>query len=86
MGIKDRTMLRGNKHHGPPKRWKKRRNEMIMPLRASRWNRSSTCKRSLGMRRARYTGHARVSAQIHLTMAVYNLVRMLEPTRKPARA
>ena len=39
-----------------------------------------------GMRRARYTGHARVSAQIHLTMAVYNLVRMLKPTRKPARA
>ena len=86
MGIKDRTMLRGNKHHGPPKRWKKRRNEMIMPLRAPVESVFGTCKRSLGMRRARYTGHARVSAQIHLTMAVYNLARMLKPTRKPARA
>jgi IS5 family transposase len=86
MGIKDRTMLRGNRHHGPPKRWGKRRNVLIRALRAPVESVFGTCKRSLGMRRARYTGHARVSAQIYLTMTVYNLLRMLKLTQKPARA
>ena len=84
--IKDRTMLRGNRHHGPPKRWAKRRNEMISALRSPVESVFGTCKRSYGMGRARYTGRARVSAQVHLTMTVYNLARMLKlpPGASPA--
>lgn len=85
MGIKDRTMRRGDKHRGPPKRWGRRRNEMIMALRAPVESVFGTCKRSFGMRRARYVGRARASAQIHLTITVYNLSRMLKLTPGPAR-
>jgi IS5 family transposase len=86
MGIKDRTMRRGDRHRGRPARWGKRRNELIRELRAPVESVFGTCKRSLGMRRARYVGHARVEAQIVLTMTVCNLLRTIRLAPRPARA
>lgn len=86
MGIKDRTMRRGDKHRGRPARWEKRRNELIRARRAPVESVFGTCKRSLGMRRVRYVGKARAEAQIMLTMTVYNLLRMIRLTPSHARA
>lgn len=86
MGIKDRTMRRGDRHRGRPRRWEKRRNELIRARRAPVESVFGTCKRSLGMRRVRYVGRARAEAQIMLTMTVYNLLRMIKLAPRPARA
>ena len=83
MGIKDRTMRRTNKHDGPPVRWEKRRNELISALRAPVESVFGTCKRSLGMRRARYVGMRKVAAELHFKLMAYNLIRFA-PVRSSA--
>ena len=83
MGIKDRTMRRTNKHDGPLVRWEKRRNELISALRAPVESVFGTCKRSLGMRRARYVGMRKVAAELHFKLMAYNLIRFA-PVRSTA--
>lgn len=86
LGIKDRTMRRARKGRGPLVRWEKRRNDLIKPLRAPVESVFGVCKRSLGMRRARYLGHAKVEAEMLLKFTAYNLLRLDRMLRDAARA
>ena len=45
-----------------------------------------TCKRSLGMRRARYFWTTRVEAELHLKFTAYNLQLLDRALREAARA
>ena len=86
MGIKDRTMRRAVRTRGPLVRWAKRRNETISALRAPVEAVFGTCKRSLGMRRARYVGMTKVTGELHLKFTAYNLLRLDRTLRDAARA
>ena len=86
LGIKDRTMRRAKRGRGPLVRWEKRRNDLIKPLRAPVESVFGVCKRSLGMRRARYVGHAKVEAEMLLKLTAYNLLRLDRMLRDGARA
>ena len=75
MGIKDRTMLRANKHHGPLVRWKKLRNELIGRRRWPVEKVFGTLKRVYNYRRVRYLGLERNTAEMRLKLIAYNLRR-----------
>ena len=76
MGIKDRIMRRGNKHHPELPHWERRRNRLISRLRSPMENVFGTLKRSYGYRRVRYMGLQRNATELFFKCMAYNLRRM----------
>jgi len=76
VGIKNRIMRRGNKHHGLAPR-QQLRNRMIAKTRAAVETVFAVWKRSYGYRRVRYFGLARNSTQLTLLCIATNLRRAL---------
>ncbi len=79
-------MRRAKRGRGPLARWERRRNDLIKPPRAPVESVFGVCKRSLGMRRARCVGHAKVEAEMLLKLTAYNLLRLDRMLRDGARA
>ena len=76
MGIKDRIMRRGNKHHPVLPYWERRRNGLISRLRSPMENVFGTLKRSYGYRRVRYMGLERNATELFFKCMAYNLRRV----------
>lgn len=76
MGIKDRIMRRGNKHHPELPYWERQRNRLISGLRAPMEHVFGTMKRSYGYRRVRYMGLDRNGVELFFKCMAYNLRRV----------
>lgn len=87
-GIKDRLMVRPNKHHPelPPRH--KRRNQLISKVRAAVERPFAVFKEQYGMRRLRFFNLAANRTQCMLAACAYNLRRMIgalyPPDKRPA--
>ena len=75
LGIKDRIMRRGNKHHPVLPYWERRRNTLISRLRSPMENVFGTLKRSYGYRRVRYMGLERNATEWFFKCMAYDLRR-----------
>ena len=76
VGIKNRIMRRGNKHHALSAR-QKQRNRLIAPIRAGVETIFALWKRSYGYRKVRYFGLVRNATQLTLLALACNLRRAL---------
>lgn len=75
MGIEDRIMKRGNKHHPEVSEEDSRKNEMISRVRAKVEKVFGTLKRTYGYSRVRYMGLERNTTEMWLKCMAYNLRR-----------
>lgn len=75
MGIKDRIMRRGNKHHPVLPYWERKRNRLIAGRRSCVEHVFGTLKRSYGYTRVRYMGLARNTTEFFFKCIAYNLRR-----------
>lgn len=75
-GVKDRIMHRANKHHPDLTPWRKRRNALIAPLRASVETVFAVFKRRMAFARTRYIGLAKNAAHLLLIAIAYNMRRV----------
>ena len=86
MGIGNAVMHRPNKHHPVLAPGRRARNAEISKRRMPAEGVFGYFKRTLGYRRARYTGLARGETELLLKSTVYNIVRALKLGDAPARA
>ena len=75
MGIGDRIMKRGNKHHPEVSEEDRKRNELISKVRARVEKVFGTLKRTYGYSRVRYIGLERNATEMWLKCMAYNLRR-----------
>ena len=75
MGIGDRIMKRGNKHHPEVSEEDRKRNELISKVRARVEKVFGTLKRTYGYSRVRYIGLERNARRCGLKCMAYNLRR-----------
>ena len=83
MGIVNAVMHRPNKHHPVLPAEKRARNARISKRRMPA--EGVYFKRTLGYRKARYTGLAKGETELLIKSAVYNIVRSLSIPKAPAR-
>ena len=75
LGIKDRILHRANRWQRELPHWRRRRNELIEPVRQSVEKVFGTLKRSYGYSRVRYRGLRRNELEMWLKLMAYNLRR-----------
>ena len=75
MGIEDRIMKRGNKHHPEVSEEDRRKNELISKVRSRVEKVFGTLKRTYGYSRVRYMGLERNTTEMRLKCMAYNLRR-----------